>query len=147
MLVRPQLQQPRPPVGEIDWALTINSIIALFVVSVVAAVLILVIRWKAREDRKSQEAYQAFVAEKAKARWEDLCRRFGQEAAARILRRDVWQGQTTAMLFESLGHPVDFDEKVLKTKVKRIYKWGQTGRNRYATRVTVEDGLVVGWEM
>jgi hypothetical protein len=35
----------------------------------------------------------------------------------------------------------------VKTKTRRVYKWGQTGRGRYAVRVTVENDLVVGWEM
>ena len=51
-----------------------------------------------------------------------------------------------AALLEALGPPAAHDEKVLKTKTKTIFKWGHISGNRYAVRVTVENGVVVGWE-
>jgi len=63
-----------------------------------------------------------------------------------IMRRMFWQGQTQEQLLDSLGRPADIDEKVLKTKTKEIWKYNQTGKNRFGLRITIENGLVVGWD-
>jgi len=81
-----------------------------------------------------------------RARWEDLTRRFGGENAARIIGGEIWQGQTSEMLIEAIGRPVDMDEKVMKTRTRHVLKWGHQGANRFALRVTLDDGIVVGWE-
>ena len=53
---------------------------------------------------------------------------------------------TEGMLIDSWGRPEETDGKNSKTKIKKTLKYGRTGKNRFANRVTVEDGLVVGWE-
>jgi hypothetical protein len=58
----------------------------------------------------------------------------------------VWQGATEEMLVESLGRPVDVDERVMKSKTRHVFKYNQLGKNRYGLRVTLENGVVVGWE-
>lgn len=63
-----------------------------------------------------------------------------------IMNRMLWQGQTTEQLRDSLGNPEDVDEKVLKTKTKHIWKYHQTGRNRFGLKITVENNVVVGWD-
>lgn len=63
-----------------------------------------------------------------------------------ILRGGVWVGQSADQLRDSLGRPVDVDQKVLKTKIKETWKYNQTGKNRFALRVTLEQGRVVGWD-
>jgi hypothetical protein len=57
-----------------------------------------------------------------------------------------WQGQTQEQLLDSLGRPADTDTKVLKTKTKEIWKYNRVGKNRFGLRVTVENGVVVGWD-
>jgi len=57
-----------------------------------------------------------------------------------------WQGQTAEQLKDSLGPPAAVDNKLLKTKTREVWKYQPTGRNRYALRVTVEDGYVTGWD-
>ena len=95
--------------------------------------------WEQQEhERRKQEA--------AQRRLDDLTRRFGGSAAHRILQGEVWQGQSAAALLEALGPPADSDQKVMKTKTKTVYKWGHVSGNRYAVRVTVENGVVIGWE-
>lgn len=69
-----------------------------------------------------------------------------EEIVDRIMKRSVWTGQTTEQLNDSLGAPIDTDEKVFKTKRKEVWKYHQTGRNRFGLRITLEDGLVVGWD-
>lgn len=63
-----------------------------------------------------------------------------------LLNETFWQGQTAEQLRDSLGEPLDIDQKVLKTKVKEVWKYEQTGKNRYGLKITLDDGVVVGWD-
>lgn len=72
------------------------------------------------------------------------CRR--DTIVARIMGREVWQGQSHEQLRDALGVPVDTDEKVMKKHRREIWKYHQTGVNRFGLRVTLEDGIVVGWD-
>ncbi|MEE9332139.1 MAG: hypothetical protein V3U89_07910 [Methylophilaceae bacterium] len=63
-----------------------------------------------------------------------------------LLNETFWQGQTAEQLRDSLGEPLDIDQKVLKTKVKEVWKYEQAGKNRYALKITLDDGVVVGWD-
>jgi len=69
-----------------------------------------------------------------------------QEIVDRIIEGYFWQGQTEEQLIDSLGYPIAKDNKVLKSVVRQVWKYNQRGRNRYGLRVTVENGLVVGWD-
>ena len=68
------------------------------------------------------------------------------ETVDRIMSQQVWEGQTSEQLVDSLGPAVEIDEKMLKTKSKEIWKYNQTGKGRFALRVTLENNEVVGWE-
>lgn len=70
----------------------------------------------------------------------------GGEIAERILNKSVWVGETSEQLQDSLGPPLDVDVKVLKTKKREIWKYVQTGRNRYGLKFTLENDVVVGWD-
>ncbi|HEY8084410.1 MAG TPA: hypothetical protein VIE69_02265 [Methylophilaceae bacterium] len=63
-----------------------------------------------------------------------------------IMKKMVWQDQTHGQLIDSLGPPVDVDKQVMKTKTKEVWKYHQTGKNRFGLRVTFEDNVVVGWD-
>jgi len=63
-----------------------------------------------------------------------------------LLDETFWQGQTAEQLRDSLGEPLDIDQRVLKTKVKEVWKYEQTGKNRYALKITLDDGVVVSWD-
>lgn len=69
------------------------------------------------------------------------------EIARRIMQRVVWQGETREQLRESFGEPADIDQKVLKTKSKEVWKYRPTGKNRFGLKVTLDDGIVVAWDM
>jgi hypothetical protein len=76
-----------------------------------------------------------------------LIERYGDpEIARRIMKGILWQGETQEQLLESLGRPEDTDEKVLKTKTKQVWKYRPTAKNRFGLKVTLDDGVVVGWE-
>ncbi len=68
------------------------------------------------------------------------------EIARRIMKCILWKGETQEQLVESLGRPADIDQKVLKTKTKEVWKYRPTARNRFGLKVTLDDGIVAGWE-
>lgn len=80
------------------------------------------------------------------SRWNELVTRFGEDAARRIQRKEVWQGETAEMLLASFGKPLDVKEHVLKKSTKHTYCYQRIARNRYGLRVHLEDGTVVGWD-
>ena len=91
--------------------------------------------------------WACLCAQKKKKRREALLLKYGDaELVERILARRIWQGQTGEQLLDSLGRPVDIDERVLKTKTKHTWKYNQTAKNRFALRITLENGVVVGWD-
>lgn len=89
----------------------------------------------------------AFRANSKKKRRGELLTKYGDpKIVEMILSRSVWQGQTHSQLVDSLGRPLDVDQKVLKSKTKEIWKYNKRGTNRFGLRVTLEDGVVVGWD-
>jgi uncharacterized membrane protein len=81
------------------------------------------------------------------AKKKKLMQKYGdEEIVRRLMGRVIWQGETEEQLIDSLGRPIAVDNKVLKTKTKQIWKYNQTAKNRYSLRVTLEDGVVVGWD-
>ena len=68
-----------------------------------------------------------------------------EELIERLLEEKFWVGQTKEQLISSLGEPLDVNQKVLKTKVKEVWKYEQTGKNRYGLKITLDDEVVVGW--
>ncbi|OUD11714.1 DUF2845 domain-containing protein [Thioflexithrix psekupsensis] len=88
--------------------------------------------------------YSQYLNEK---RREALLLKYGNvEIVDMIMKKMFWQGQTTEQLIDSLGKPLDIDKKVMKTKTKETWKYNKTGRGRYALRIILEDGYVVGWD-
>ncbi len=66
--------------------------------------------------------------------------------AERIMAGSIWQGQTENQLSDSIGNPVDVDQRVMKNKTRETWKYQQQGKNRFGLRITLEDGVVVGWD-
>ena len=75
-----------------------------------------------------------------------LIARFGEQDAMRILAREVWQGMTEEQLEESWGLPEDRKQELKKTMLRETLKYGQTGKNRFAQWVFLENGIVIGWK-
>jgi hypothetical protein len=63
-----------------------------------------------------------------------------------IMAQKIWQGMSEDQLIESWGTPEDIDRKTFKAKRSQTYKYVTTGKNRFANRVFLENGIVVGWE-
>ena len=82
-----------------------------------------------------------------KLRYARYFKKYGDDKAVRaILKHQYYEGQTAAQLIDALGKPKDIDEKSIKSKKRQIYKYNQTGKNRFALRITLENDVVVGWE-
>lgn len=82
-----------------------------------------------------------------KKRKSDLFEKYqDEEIVALIMKKSFWQGQTDEQLLDSLGHPHDVDQKILKTKKKEVWKYHHQGGNRYGLRVTLDNDIVVGWD-
>ena len=79
----------------------------------------------------------------------DLMRRHGcdEATAQRITQGEVWEGMTEAMLIDARGRPVSRDQRNIKGRVRETWKYNQTGRGRFATRIIVDDGRVIGWDV
>jgi hypothetical protein len=69
-----------------------------------------------------------------------------EELVRKIDQSYFWEGQTQEQLLDSLGQPIDIDQKLLKTKTKEVWKYHHRGANRYGLRITLENGVVVEWD-
>lgn len=80
-------------------------------------------------------------------RYAALLSKYGDaEIVDRIMQRVIWETQTAEQLRDALGEPVTTDQKLTKTKRTERWMYNQTGANRFGLRVTLENGVVVGWE-
>jgi hypothetical protein len=80
-----------------------------------------------------------------KRRREYLTTKYGDATIVQaIIDKKIWQGMTKEQLVDSWGSPVDTAQKVLKTKTTETFKYKQVGRNRFRSRVMLENGLVIG---
>lgn len=96
--------------------------------------------------RVQQAALDAAENERA-MRLSYLLDKYEDEATVRrIIERTIWEGMSSAQLFDTLGEPEAIDQKYLKQVARELWKYHPEGKNRYATRITLENGHVVGWD-
>ncbi|WP_250623324.1 hypothetical protein [Pinirhizobacter soli] len=81
-----------------------------------------------------------------RARIAALRARYPEDVVQRILAGHIWQGQSAEQLIDTLGQPVEVDRKVLKTMRREVWKYRRISAQRFALRITVEDGYVMGWD-
>ena len=98
-------------------------------------------------SRRRLAAAQKLIEKQRDAEWQRLVRQYGEEIAARIVAHKVWQGMTVEQLTKSWGSPHDIDCEIVKTRKKETWKYGQTGKNRFANRIYLENGIVIGWKI
>ena len=101
-----------------------------------------------REYQRAIALHQAGLDEHRSVRTEGLLAKHGLDGAlvARIERKELWVGETADQLRDALGEPEDIDLKPLRTRTREVWKYGRTGRNRYSTRITLDNGTVVRWQ-
>ncbi|MGB0206070.1 MAG: hypothetical protein ACPF9K_13635 [Neptuniibacter sp.] len=91
--------------------------------------------------------FVAFNYFQTKLKKERLLEKYGDEQLVdKLMQGMFWQGQPEEQLLDSLGKPLDIDQRVMKTKTKEVWKYDETGKNRYALKITLENGEVVGWD-
>lgn len=91
--------------------------------------------------------FAAFALMK-RSRYSRLLQKYGgdEKLVDALVTGTIWQGMTAEQLRDSWGEPVSIEEKVMKTKVKQVFKYKQVARNRYRDKVTLEDGVIIGWD-
>lgn len=122
--------------------------ITVVIVAGAAVALVLIVTGISRAaSRQAERRRKEEELERLSAKREMLLLKYRDpDLVDRLMRQTVWQGQTEEQIFDSLGPPLDIDQKVLKTKKKEIWKYNQTGVNRYGLKVTIENGVVIGWD-
>lgn len=76
-----------------------------------------------------------------------LIEKYGDtQLVSRIMSGAIWETMTSEQLYDSVGQPEAVDQKYLKNKSREVWKYDHLGANRYGLRVTLENGLVVGWD-
>jgi hypothetical protein len=106
-------------------------IFLIFVGFLVVAAIILLMRFASVAEAKRRKMLQEKYRDQA--------------IVDRILKKQVWQGQTREQLIDSLGKPAAIEQQVFKSKIKVVYKYGQESAKRFRVRVTMENDTVVGW--
>jgi uncharacterized protein YecT (DUF1311 family) len=114
-------------------------LVALFILCAVIGAIVVFNNIRTRERLAADQ--RRLAAERQR-----LVDKYGDVIADRILAHHIWQGMTEEQLVESRGSPADKDYEIKHTKTKETWKYGQTGRNRFSSRVFLENGLVVGWK-
>ena len=121
-------------VQSVGWPTLVGSVSALILFCLVVSAV-------------SRSVEAARIRAELEARRAELQRKYASEAiVGRIINGDVWQGQTAEQLRDSLGPPVDVDERVLKSKTRHVWKYRPIGTRRFSLRVTLENDAVVGWD-
>ncbi len=104
------------------------------------------IEWQARPSR--HELLRQKQAEELALRSAYLHEKYNNDRVVKqILDGEVWEGMTSGELFDSWGEPEAIDQKYLKNKSREVWKYDHLGGNRYGGRVTLENGIVVGWDI
>jgi uncharacterized protein YecT (DUF1311 family) len=129
---------PTPQPNAVDGGPNILLVI-LFILGAVVGAIVIFNNIQRRE--KAAAELRRLAAERQR-----LVDRYGEAIADRIIAKKIWQGMTEDQLVESWGAPADRDYEVKHTKTKETWKYGQTGRNRFSSRVFLENGFVVGWK-
>lgn len=102
---------------------------------------------KALDSRRAQKALEK-EQERLRLRIEFYTKKYGdRQVGTRIAMGHVWQGETADQLRDSMGAPEDVDQKVMKAKIREVWKYRRTGVNRYAVKITLENDVVVGWDL
>ena len=117
--------------------------------NLIIILIVIIIYGICHSDKKKKERilYLEKVERKKKERIAYLTDKYhDKEIVNRIIKGYFWQGQTSEQLIDSLGNPLDVDEKILKTKKKEIWKYNSDGMNRFRLRITLEQDIVVGWD-
>lgn len=87
------------------------------------------------------------IALAKRSRYARLMQKYADEKLVdALISKTIWQGMTAEQLRDSWGEPASIEEKVMKTKIKQVFKYRPVAKDRYRDKVTLEDGVIVGWD-
>lgn len=101
---------------------------------------------KKRVAKQELEKIVSQMKEREDARHSLITQRYDPETAQRIFSHQIWQGMTAEQLMDSADMAEAIDTTVTKRGRKEVWKYGQETATRFDTRITLEDGVVVGWQ-
>ena len=110
------------------------------------AIAVLNAQSKKRAAREQQEQFIKQFKDNEDAHRTLITQRYDPETAQRILSHQIWQGMTAEQLMDSAGMAEAVDTIVTKRTRKEVWKYDQVTATRFDTRITLEDGVVVGWQ-
>lgn len=124
-----------------SWA-TLPALLGNPVFWLAAVLVVLAIALKLYSDYDDAQELKRAVR-----RREELLQKHGDcELVDSILAGRYWHGQSAEQLLDALGYPSEKDHKRLKTIDREVWKYRRTGRNRFALRITLDDGRVATWD-
>jgi outer membrane protein assembly factor BamE (lipoprotein component of BamABCDE complex) len=134
-----------------------TPILLAIVVVLIVVILIAVIVSQNKKQRESKQFFAKIEEESrlrtlqaendAAVRKAAVTDKYDPETAEKILGGQIWQGMTAEQLRYAVGEPAAVDKVVTKRTSKEIWKYFQQTATRFDLRVTLENGLVVGWQM
>ena len=68
------------------------------------------------------------------------------EIAKCVFHHEIWLGQTDQQLLDSRGTPAGIDHGLLGAREREVWKYGPRDTGGYRLRITLEDGVVTGWQ-
>jgi hypothetical protein len=78
---------------------------------------------------------------------ERLMKKYGDAVlVGKLMKGLFWEGQTAEQLIDSIGKPVEVDNKVMRSKTRSVWKYSQRSKRRFGLRITLENDQVVGWD-
>jgi hypothetical protein len=105
-------------------------------------------RQQARLRPSKAEIFRQKQVEETALRLSYLLEKYNDDHIVKqIMNGIIWEGMSAAHLFDSLGDPEAVDQKYLKQVSREVWKYESQPGNRYRTRVTLENGIVVGWDI
>lgn len=125
---------------------SVSPYLILFVV-LAAIGLIAFLLWANENELYQQQPvdqYDNTERERALRRQQLMDKYSDTEIVELILNKKVWVGATSDHVLDAWGNPTAVDRKILRTKVKEVWKYNQQGRNRFSNRVILHDGIVIG---
>jgi uncharacterized protein YpmB len=141
----------------ITYVIATTPILLAIVVALIVVVLIAVVISQNKKQRESKQfldriqeesRLQALQSENdAAVRRAAVTDKYDPETAQKILSGQIWQGMTAEQLRYAVGEPEAVDKIVTKRTSKEVWKYFQQTATRFDLRVTLENGLVVGWQM
>lgn len=115
---------------------------------IVAAGIAVFVMLRALHRRHRRRVIERANREAVKQRYMALLAKYGDSGVVeQIMLGGIWHDMSKEQLIDAWGYPDEIETKVLKTKIREIYKFGRTGVNRFSKRATLENDVVVGWEL